>query len=179
MPPLTGLLVVLLVAHVTSATWINCPSQQYCEFEVLLKSQADWSGVVNTTFLSDLGSCTGYSASYFRNMTKIFDTVVIGTAALGSTDNASSVAFDVVYQLNQATSTAVQSFKSTYFVQSAIYGYTPVIVPSYLRISDEPDQDIFAVLGAVAACLVVLQFGYGYWHFKGFGFITVEKGERD
>jgi hypothetical protein len=167
----------MAVCVTAQGTW-NCPSQEYCEFELLLKAQADWSSVVNTTLVSDLGSCTGYSTYYFHNVTKIFDTVVIGVVQVSVNDNASAVALSVVNQLN-AGGTAVQSFVTTYQVRGAVYGYSPVVVPSYLRVSDEPDQDIFAVLGGVAAFLVVLQFGYGYWHFKGFGFITVESGERD
>ncbi|CUG50806.1 transmembrane protein, putative [Bodo saltans] len=175
---LVGLVLLLVTTHVAVGAWVNCPSQAYCEFELILKPQADWSGVVNTTLIDDLSSCTDYDEAYFHNVTKIFDTVVMGVVQVYTTDNASAVALSVVGQLN-AGGARVQTFLSTYQVQSAVYGYSPVIVPSYLRVSDEPDQAIFAILGAVAAFLVVLQFGYGYWHFKGFGFITVENGERD
>jgi hypothetical protein len=176
-PTLVCSLVLLLC--VADAAWVNCPSQEYCEFEIMLKAQTSWSGISNTTFLNDLGSSTGVDNVLFKNMSKIFDTIVIGVLAVYDTQNASSIAWDIVSEINTNVTIAVRDFNLRYNVLHASYGYIPVIVPSYLRIPDEPDQMIFAVLGGIAAFLVVLQFGYGYWHFKGFGFITVVQGERD
>lgn len=177
------LMVMLLVAVSESQ---NCPSTQYCEFELLLVQQqlASWpgAGVTNAQFLQSLSTVTN-TANTLANMTRVFDTVVIGSWSPSGSPNASAIALDVVTAITAAVagtgSTSAQSFTSTYKVTGAQYGYQPIIVPSYLRVPSEPDQTIFAILGGIAACFVVAQVAYGLYHFKGIGFLIGTANERD
>lgn len=175
-------MLAMLLSSLSQGQWVNCPSTTYCEFELILSGRqpSSWPGVANTTFLGEFCVAAGVAgcSSLVANMTKVFDTVVLGVWSASGTPNASDVAWNLVSAVN-SQSGQMATVCTTYSISSAIYGYRPVMVPSYLRVSDEPDQTIFAVLGAVAAVLVVVQFAYGLYHFKGFGFIVSSKDERD
>lgn len=177
-------LLVLTLSYVPTAS----ADAVYSEFELFLISPSS-SSWPNTTSASISDSALWQSLcdatnvpNIIVNMTKVFDTVIFGAFSTNPLWlNASSVAESIVSQFNAKNSNNVDvvGWKNQYKVKGASYGYVPVTVPGYLRTSDEPDQIIFAILGAIAAVCVVTQFLYGYFHFQGFGFITRTDDERD
>jgi hypothetical protein len=51
-----------------------------------------------------------------------------------------------------------------YNVTDAWVGFRPVRVPQYLRITTPPPEGLYTALGVTGAVLIVVQLGYGVWH---------------
>ena len=180
-----SLLLVVLGSHVLQPA--QADDVVYADFEFYLQppSSPTWPNTSSTSVsnaelwqsLSDAANVP----NLIINMTKVFDTVIFGVfSANPMWVNASYVVNSIVTQFNAKNpSVDVLGWKNQYHVQGGSAGYVPVMVPAYLRVSDEPDQTIFAILGGIAAFCVIVQFGYGYFHFQGFGFITRTDDERD
>jgi hypothetical protein len=149
-----------------------------------LTALADWPlpGFDTTTdFLAALDAVatgiTPLTLSQNGTCTRLFNTVIVSVMSSNPAVDASVAAMAVVNQVNRP-SLPMQNVLLQAMIISGNYTDSAVPVPPMFHAPVTNDSLLYKSMGGVGAFLMILQFFYGLYHFRGFDFITSSKNER-
>jgi hypothetical protein len=158
----------------------------FAEFQLSLSTlnYTDWPlpGFSSTSeFLAMLGAATigidPLALDKNASCTRIFGTVVVTVMSNSASVDASVVAQAIVRQVNNPN-TAMQTVMLQGQIASANFTQSAIAVPPKYHAPQQDNKTLFMGLGGVGVFLMVAQFLYGLFHFRGFDFITAGKDER-
>ena len=175
-------LVVLALFLASTALGQQDENDIFAELQLTLSADnPSWPSpgyVSGGEFLSMLAqAAVGVNALVVENAscTLLFRTVVV--TIFGNPGNAEATAKTLVQQINFPTA-AVQYVLTQGQIAGANYTSAPVPIPAMYHAPTDLDNTFLVALGAGGVVLMIAQFLYGLYHFRGFGFIAATKDER-